>query len=105
MDKEIYMKECLGQLEGIYYYHEITVPIYTSNIDPINKILNSLISERFLTPKQYQFLCAKLSCRLRQFYILPKIHKPKSSWPLLNRMPPGRQIVSDCSSESYNVSD
>ena len=37
--------------------------------------------------------------------MLPKIHKDPNKWTVPNRIPPGRPIVSDCSSESYSVSE
>ena len=41
--------------------------------------------------------------RPRIFYLLPKIHKPSAKWPSPHLIPPGRPIVSDCSSEGYNI--
>ena len=60
-------------------------------------------SEKFISKKQLHFLRAKDTDRARTFYLLPKIHKPRDKWPQPN-MPEGRPIVSDCGSESYNVS-
>lgn len=42
--------------------------------------------------------------RNRQFYLLPKIHKDQQTWTVPNVIPPGRPIVSDCSSATYNIS-
>ena len=38
--------------------------------------------------------------RPRIFYMLPKIHKDPSKWSKPGKIPPGRPIVSDCSSET-----
>ena len=37
--------------------------------------------------------------------MLPKIHKDPSKWPVPNRIPPGRPIVSNCSSEGYPLTE
>ena len=34
-------------------------------------------------------------------YLLPKIHKDRKVWPGEGKLPPGRPIIADCSSESY----
>lgn len=39
------------------------------------------------------------------FYLLPKNHKSPESWPVPNRIPAGRPIVSDCGSQSYRVAE
>ena len=52
--------------------------------------------------KQFDFLKPPQDPRPRIFYFLPKIHKPLNKWAALDQ-PPGRPIVSDCSSESYEV--
>src|SRR6266516_549353 len=76
------------------------------NMIKINKILYYLFHCRKNQNKVYDYLRADPeTARPRLFYLLPKIHKKRESWPQLNRMPEGRPIVSDCSSESYHVSE
>ena len=104
MDKALYIAECDRQLSDRNYYSEVSTPIFPTNIPKINNILYDLHSKKFIQTKQLNYLLAPLDCRPRIFYILPKIHKNKNSWPFPN-MPPGRPIVSDCSSESYAVSN
>ena len=60
-----------------------------------------------INEKQLAYLSADLEkTRPRIFYLLPKIHKKAENWPQPGRMPEGRPyIVSDCSSESYNISE
>ena len=41
------------------------------------------------------------SPRRRIFYILPKIHKPMDKWFVPDKIPPGRPIVSNCSSDYH----
>lgn len=103
MGKQYYIDECLRQLGDQNYYKKLDNPIYIDNIKPINNILKELVKEKYLTDAQFEFLCSKTDCRPRIFYILPKVHKEVGSWPS-PYMPPGRPIVSDCSSESYLVS-
>jgi len=49
----------------------------------------------YLTPKNDEI-------HSRYFYLLPKIHKARSSWPLPTT-PPGRPIVSDIDTESSRI--
>lgn len=43
--------------------------------------------------------------RPRFFYLLPKIHKPPTDWPIPGKCPLGRPIISDCGSESYRSAE
>ena len=54
----------------------------------------------------FNFIVAirKVARSTRTFYLLPKIHKPVNTWPD-NNTPPGRLIISDCGSESYDISE
>ena len=105
MDKEAYMSEANRQLQN-KKYKKLEEPIYPENTIKINKILDDLFHCRKIQKKEYDYLRADPeTARPRLFYLLPKIHKKRESWPQLNRMPEGRPIVSDCSSESYHVSE
>jgi hypothetical protein len=103
MNKNSYMTEAYRQLNNSNYYRRITEPLLKSNIIKINDILNRMLSEKFISYKQFEFLQARDSDRKRVFYLLPKIHKPRERWPQPD-MPEGRPIVSDCGSESYRIS-
>src|SRR6266516_3185326 len=106
MDKEAYISEANRQLQNKKYYKKLEEPIYPENTIKINKILDDLFHCRKIQKKEYDYLRADPeTARPRLFYLLPKIHKKRESWPQLNRMPEGRPIVSDCSSESYHVSE
>ena len=106
MDKDAYINEANRQLQNIKYYKKLNEPIYPSNAIKINKILDNLLQYRKIDKKEYDYLRADSeTARPRLFYLLPKIHKNRDSWPQLNSMPEGRPIVSDCSSESYHVSE
>ena len=104
MDKENYINEGYRQLNDERYYKKIQEPIYMETSLKVNEILLDLLSKKYITPKQFQYLKSPPEPRARQFYMLPKIHKPLEKWPVPNQ-PPGRPIISDCSSESYGVSE
>jgi hypothetical protein len=104
LDKEAYIKEAYRQLDNTTYYRKLDEPVYPDNVPRINGILEEMESMKIITRKQLFYLRASTTDRARVFYLLPKIHKPKEKWPQPNRMPEGRPIVSDCSSESYRVS-
>jgi hypothetical protein len=104
MDKSAYVAEAQRQLTNTMYYRKLSKPTYVDNIQPINDILDEMAALKVISPKQLNFLQAKESDRQRIFYLLPKIHKPRTKWPQPDRMPEGRPIVSDCGSESYRIS-
>ena len=104
MDKQSYINEGLRQLNDTRYYEKIENPIYPATSLKVIEILYDLLQKKMITEKQFQFLKPPNEPRPRIFYMLPKIHKPLEKWPASN-MPQGRPIISDCSSESYAVSE
>jgi hypothetical protein len=104
MDRSAYIAEAHRQLDNATYYRKLDHPSYTDNVKPINDVLDEMAASNVISKKQLHFLRANESDRQRIFYLLPKIHKPRSKWPQPDRMPEGRPIVSDCGSESYRVS-
>ena len=104
LDRQNYINEGYRQLNDSRYYEKIQNPIYLETGLKVNEILLDLLSKNFISEKQFEYLKSPEEPRPRQFYMLPKIHKPLDKWPVSN-MPPGRPIISDCSSESYNVSE
>lgn len=105
LDREAYIQEAVRQLSNTKYYVQLNEPIYSNNIDKINHILEGLYKNGTITINQLNYLSANPNtCRPRIFYLLPKIHKDPHTWPAPN-CPAGRPIVSDCSSESYHVSE
>lgn len=99
-----YLSEAYRQLNNRKYYEKIATPRKTETIPLINTTLTALLEEEFINEKQYDFLEAKESDKDRHFYLLPKVHKDISKWPLPT-MPEGRPIVGDCSTESRRISD
>lgn len=63
-----------------------------------------MLQKGYINFEQYNHLKPTDNPRPRIFYALPKIHKNPDDWTVPNRLPPGRPIVSDCASESYEVS-
>ena len=104
MDRENYITEGYRQLSDERYYKKIKDPIFMETSMKVNEILQDLLKKNYISEKQFQYLKPPEEPRARQFYMLPKIHKPLEKWPVTN-MPPGRPIISDCSSESYRVSE
>ena len=104
MDKEKYINEGHRQLSDERYYKKLENPIFSETSLKVTEILQDLQEAHFISEKQFQYLKPPEEPRPRQLYMLPKIHKPLEKWPVLN-MPPGRPIISDCSSESYKVAE
>ena len=100
-----YIQEANQQLNNPKHYKKIPAPIFPTVRNKIKDILNSLKHNRFLEDKQIEHLEPPEEPRNRMFYLLPKIHKPKGKW-LNGTIPPAiRPIVSDCSSDTYNISE
>lgn len=98
-----YIFEALTQLSDPTFYKLIEAPIYLETAIRIQKIMDDLKSQKFITERQLQFLSPPETPRPRHFYTLPKIHKEPSSWAIPYRIPKGRPIVSGCSSESIGA--
>jgi len=102
MDRALYKQEGLRQLLNTRYYTEITSPTAAITSQKINSIIASMRHRGFISEKQQAFLQTTPPTTSRPFYLLPKVHKARSKWPNAH-MPEGRPIVSDCSSETYNI--
>lgn len=105
MDKDNYLTEAYKQLNDKNYYKKLKNPIFQKNKSDIEKVLTDMYNDGHISRKQLDYLSGPDNPRPRRFYILPKIHKNISTWPIPNKMPPGRPVVSDINSESYRVSD
>lgn len=105
LDREQYIYEATRQLNNTEYYKSLLNPIYPDTIKMIREIVNDLCANRHITYKQKQYFMGIQNPRIRQFYLLPKIHKEPSTWSIPHSVPPGRPIVSDCDSESYRITE
>jgi hypothetical protein len=105
MDKTNYIIEAERQLNNESFYKKINEPIFPETSKQYQTILKSMMNDKLIKPQQVAYLMPKDNPRPRRFYLLPKIHKDISKWTVRNKMPPGRPIVSDCSSESYQIAE
>lgn len=103
MDKQAYIREAYRQLHDTRYYRKIPDPLIKQNSARIQQILDDMLQQEYIDDKQHAYLSPSDGDRLRRFYLLPKIHKPVSTWPEPNIMPHGRPVVSDCNSESNRI--
>lgn len=97
--------EALRQLQDKQYYIALTEPIYEETAKIISAEMETLYKSKIITKKQQKYLLGPQPPRPRYFYLLPKIHKPKTKWTIPDRIPPGRPIISDCGSESYGIAE
>ena len=105
MDRHQYIAEALRQLHNTDYYVPLSTPIYMETSTQIREILDLMTHNKIITKKQKNYLLGDDTPRKRIFYLLPKIHKAPDTWPVPFLMPPGRPIVSDCGSESYQIAE
>lgn len=104
MDKQQYTFEAHRQLDNTKYFQKIDSTIQTQSQTMITDIILHLYHHKFISVKQRNFLCGPTDPRPRRFYLLPKIHKNPDTWTIPAEIPPGRPIVSDCDSITYNIS-
>lgn len=105
LDREQYIFEANRQLEDRTYYKRLQQPIYLQTVPKVYEIVEDLHKNKFINWKQKQYLKGELEPRPRRFYMLPKIHKNPEQWTVPFRIPPGRPIVSDCGSETYQTAE
>jgi len=103
MRTEAYRQEALRQLSNNQYYRPLANALYPDTAKAIFHTLEALCRAGAITAKQLAYLKPKPNeLSSRYFYLLPKIHKPRPSWPQPD-MPPGRPIVADVETESSRV--
>ena len=105
LGRDQYIKEVNRQLSDTKYYKKLEAPIYLETIPIVHGIIDTLKKNKFITGKQKQYLKGDTQPRERRFYILPKVHKEPEKWTVPFEIPPGRPIVSDCSSETYRTAE
>ena len=104
MNRADYINEGYRHLNDDKYYERIPTPIYPETAEMVSEILTDLKNRGVLLEKQLEYLSPPEQIKPRHFYMLPKIHKPLDKWPTPS-MPPGRPIISNCSSETDAVSE
>ena len=107
MDLKDYIGEVNRQLTNKLHYKAIKDFVSPQVTPIINNILTHLKNDGYLTDKQVKYLSPPDPPRKRYFYLLPKIHKERSKWNVINghKFPPGRPIVSDINSDTYKLSE
>lgn len=105
MDTEQYLWEGYRQLADQKYYCKLKKPIYLETLTQIITIFQKLYEKKCIDAKQRNYLIGNSEPRPRYFYLLPKIHKDPANWSKPFQIPPGRPIVSDCSSETYRSAE
>lgn len=105
LSREQYVTEVKRQLSDSIYYKKLKEPIYLRTIPMVSRILDELYNKRVINKKQSSYLKGEGQPRPRRFYILPKIHKEPEKWTVPHEIPPGRPIVSDCGSETYQTAE
>lgn len=105
LEREKYIEEVYRQLNDKIYYRKLEEPIYLDTVPLVHVILDKLHKDKFINAKQKNALKSDIVPRPRRFYILPKIHKDPKKWTIPFELPPGRPIVSDCGSETYQTAE
>lgn len=105
MGRDQYIREVQRQLTNQIYYKKLEEPMYLKTVSIVHSVIDNLKSKKFINSKQSQYLKGDREPRERRFYILPKIHKAPETWPVPFEIPPGRPIVSDCGSETYQTAE
>lgn len=103
LDRQQYLQEANRQLADTKYYKPIPQSIQHNTQTQLRGIVQSLHQKKYITAKQRDYLYGPNNPRPRQFYLLPKIHKDPKTWTVPYSVPPGRPIISDCNSTSYNI--
>lgn len=104
MSPTLYNLEGIRQLHNTDYYEHIDQRLCNDTVPRINSILERISDKGLISKRQLDYLSPSIPKYPRSFYLLPKVHKPRSKWPN-QRMPEGRPIVSDCGSETDHISE
>ncbi len=103
LDRQQYAMEAKRQLNNPAYYKTITGSIQPQTQLKVREVIQKLYHNKFINAKQRDFLFGPNNPRDCPFYLLPKIHKEPHTWTVPYAVPPGRPIVSDRSSVTYNI--
>jgi hypothetical protein len=93
-----YIREGLRQLSDTSTYLPIPGPLQKRNVLALKKIIEAMKYHGEVTLKLANCLLDYTKVRHREFYLLPKVHKPRSDW-VTKCQPKGRPIVSNIDTE------
>lgn len=98
-----YFGECYRQLDDVNYYTELATHQMEHTTKIYKNCLHSAYKRKVIPAALCNSLMPKPEAKVRQFYILPKIHKSPQLWPIPNLIPPGRPIISNVNSIDTNI--
>lgn len=104
-DRHHYLMEAHRQLMDADYYRPLVEPMQLETQALVRLEVDNMYLAGIISKKQRLYLYGPPEPRMRQFYLLPKIHKSPESWTIPHVLPKGRPIVSDCGSESYRITE
>ena len=110
MDPEAYLREGFKQLSNTTHYRSLEQMTETewahqssTLVQKCKESLEWFLHNGHINCKQFKHICPKPNARPRRLYLLPKIHKNIRSWTIPGAMPPGRPIISDTRSMTYQL--
>lgn len=101
MGREQYLWEGYRQINNSSHYSKLIRPIETDPL--VENIIKTMHDKKFINAKQKAYPLPNSEPSPRLFYLFPKIHNDPEKWSKPNEIPPGRPIVSDCGSETYQT--
>ena len=100
LDRTDYIKEADRQLAQPCYSLIDDNSVILENHNTLITLIKTL--HKSIPSRTFNKILPDNIGRDRNLYLLPKIHKKSEDWPL-SGIPPGRPIISDCSSDSEAV--
>jgi hypothetical protein len=92
MDRKDYILEAHRLLSNVHPYRMLDYPLAPTTGNKIKEITQAMLVKHKIDFMTFKFLQPPTDASHRKFYILPKIHKDKPSWPSKN-LPPGRPNI------------
>jgi hypothetical protein len=104
LDKVSYIFECDRQLNDSSVYLPLIEAKTALNCKLFRKVLTNMLRKKEISAAMFQKLIPKIeNLEFRIFYTLPKLHKPPCSWPIKNKVPPGRPIIGNSFTEDTEI--